>query len=406
MTIGCPDCGALEELPPLRPPVQAICHICRSPLERTVGRSIDAALAMSGATLLVLIPANTAPLMTVGMLGLANSAILGAAVPAFWHEGWPILAVLVGAFAVAAPLARFSLLTFVLTAVRLNWRPVQLGRLYRWAMWLDPWAMPDVFLIGLFIGYSRVSQHLTVDIGAGGWCLVAAALTSMLTRATLDKRTVWRAIMAEHQVEPHEDAVSCTTCDYAAPMRMEGQDCPRCGLRLRRRKPHAVLRASALSLAALALYIPANLYPMTTADQLGQETPHRIIDGVRELVQAGLWPLAVIIFCTSIAIPLAKLIGMGWFVLSVQFHWTGQQRFKTHLYRAIDELGRWSFVDVFTLATFVPLMRFGGLASAHAEGGAPAFAMVVTLTMIASHLFDPRLLWDVRPRGRRADQAA
>jgi paraquat-inducible protein A len=49
---------------------------------------------------------------------------------------------------------------------------------------------------------------------------------------------------------------------------------------------------------------------------------------------------------------------------------------------------------VFTIAVFVPLMQFGALASARAAWGAPAFLLVVTLTMLASHCFDPRLLWD------------
>ena len=57
-------------------------------------------------------------------------------------------------------------------------------------------------------------------------------------------------------------------------------------------------------------------------------------------------------------------------------------------------MGRWSNVDVFTIAVFAPLMQFGALASARAAPGATAFILVVTLTMIASRTFDPRMLWD------------
>jgi paraquat-inducible protein A len=34
------------------------------------------------------------------------------------------------------------------------------------------------------------------------------------------------------------------------------------------------------------------------------------------------------------------------------------------------------------------------LASVHAGAGALAFMLVVVLTMLASHTFDPRLMWD------------
>jgi paraquat-inducible protein A len=225
-------------------------------------------------------------------------------------------------------------------------------------------------------------------------------LMSMLTRASLDRRTVWRAICPDQELVGDEPVISCTVCDLIAPASCEGESCPRCGWTLRTRKPDAVVRAGALSLAALVLTLPANLFPMTFSIQLGQVVPQRIADGVFELFQAGLWPLGILIVCTSIVIPVAKIAGMGWFIVSVKRQSRKHLRLKAHLFRLIDELGRWSNVDVFTIAAFVPLIRFGGLASARAAIGAPAFALVVFFTMAASRAFDPRLMWDAQRRRR------
>lgn len=395
MAIGCPDCGALETIPPLAPRCRAHCCICRSPLEQTAGRSVTAALACAATTFLLLIPANFLPLMTVQILGVSRTTVLGSGIVLMWQRGWVILALALGAFGVVLPVIRFALLSFVLAAVRLRKTFRGLGRIYRWAMWLDLWAMPDVFLVGFFVGYSRVAQNLAADIGAGGDCFMVAAVMAMLTRAALDRRTVWRAIKAERALAEDQPAmISCTACDLAAPLAAEGSSCPRCGLRLHARKPDALVRASALTLAGFALYLPANLYPMTISVQAGHEVTHRIVDGIVELFQAGLWPLGILIFCTSIAIPLVKLSGMAWFIASVKLRSRRHLRFKTRLYRLIDELGRWSNMDVFTIVVFVPLIRFDGLASASAAIGAPAFALVVLLTLAASSAFDPRLMWD------------
>lgn len=394
MSIGCPECGAIEDIPPLGPRMRASCAVCHGTLERRSGRSIPAALACSLATFVLLLPANLAPLMTVHLLGASRMAQLGSGIITMWGQGWVIMAPLLGLFGILLPLLRFGALTIVLGLVLFDRKPAWLGRLYRWVMWLDLWAMSDVFLVGFFIGYSRVSQHLTVILGAGGYCFVVAAFTTMLTRAVLDRRSVWRAIMPERHLVPGRPAISCTTCDLAAPAEDEGKPCPRCGLVLHSRKPDALLRAGAFSLAGLALYIPANIYPMTIATQIGQDVPHRIIGSVIELFKAGLWPLGILIFCTSIAIPLLKLAGIGWFILSVKRRSRRFLRFKTHLFRAIDELGRWSNVDVFTIAIFVPLMQFGGLVNARPAPGAAAFILVVVLTMAASSFFDPRLMWD------------
>ncbi|MBN8902368.1 MAG: paraquat-inducible protein A, partial [Rhodospirillales bacterium] len=64
------------------------------------------------------------------------------------------------------------------------------------------------------------------------------------------------------------------------------------------------------------------------------------------------------------------------------------------LYRGIAEIGRWSNVDVYTIAVFLPLMQFQSIVAVRAAAGAPAFLAVVVLTMFAARAFDPRLMWD------------
>lgn len=398
MTIGCPECGALEDIPPLAARSLARCRICRYPLERRSGRSINAALAYCLATLVLLFPANLAPLMTVDMLGAERSSVLASGIVVMWHGGWVILALLLGAFGIVLPFVRFGALAIVLGAARFGWQWKGIGTLFRWALWLDIWAMPDVYLVGCFVGYSRVTQNLIGTVGAGGYCFIAAAVASMLTRAALDRRTVWRAIAPEHELAKDEPVISCTVCDLVEPASREGSPCPRCGWKLLARKPDAVVRAGALSLAALVLTLPANFFPMTFSIQFGQKVPHRIVDGVLQLFQAGLWPLGILIFCTSIVIPVAKIVGMAWFILSIKRRSRKYLRVKANLFRWIDELGRWSNVDVFTIAAFIPLIHFDSLASARPATGASAFALVVFFTMAASRAFDPRMMWDAHAR--------
>jgi paraquat-inducible protein A len=402
MTIGCPECGALAEMSAPSGRTLARCRVCHFPLERASGRSVAAALACSLTTFALLLPGNLCPLMTVHLLGAERSAVLGAGIVKMWQDQFELLAVVLGLTGIVLPILRFGALSVVLAAVLRGWRPRWLGLCYRWTIWLDAWAMPDVFLIGCFVGYSRVTQQLTGSIDAGGYCFVVAAFMSMLTRATLDRRTVWRAIAPERPIMPGERVLSCTACDLIAPVEQEGHPCPRCALKLRKRKPDALARASALSVAGFVLAFPANLYPMTTSVELGHDVSHRIFDGVSELFDAGLWPLGILIFCTSIAIPFMKLAGMGWFVVSVLRRSHRHLRTKTFLYRLIDEIGRWSNVDVVTIAAFVPLIQFDGLASARAADGATAFALVVMLTMAASRFFDPRLMWDAARQRRRS----
>lgn len=378
----------------------AICPTCANWMERTSGRSVTAGLACALATLILLFPANLLPLMTVSVLGMSRQGEIASGVLSLWDGKWVLVAGLVATSVVVLPFVRFGLLTIVLAYIWLRRHRSWLGRAFRWSVRLDQWAMPDVFLIGFAIGYSRIAADLTVSIDAGGLCLLAAALLSMLSRAILDRRTVWRAISPERTApDPDKTAISCRVCELVLPGEWERSPCPRCQLRVTSREPDAMIRTAALLIAGLALYFPANFYPMSIAMQAGREVPHRIIDGVQDLFEAGFWPLGVIIFCTSIAIPLLKILGLGWLLLSVRRRSRRQLVFKTYFYRFIDEIGRWSNVDVFTIAVFVPLMQFGALVSARAASGITAFMLVVTLTMFASRSFDPRLLWDAAAQG-------
>lgn len=403
MTIACPDCGTLQELPPLRPKTVAVCPTCGHRLERTSARSQTAALLFALGTFILLFPANLEPLMKISPFGIDRETRIGSGVFTLWNDQWALFAVLVGAFAVVLPFMRFALLSVALACVHSAWRPAWLGRVYRWSLQLDAWAMPDVLLLGAAVGYSRVAAKTPVEVGVGGICLILAAVSAMLCRATLDRRSVWRALEYDKaSLRIGEPAISCTACDLALSARAESRPCPRCAATVHSRKPYSTIRTLALAVAGFALYIPANLYPMNTNVQFGDEVKYRIVDGVADLFSAGLWPLGVLIFCTSIAIPLLKLLGLSWFLVSIRRHSSRALIFKTKLYRLIDEIGRWSNVDVFTIAIFVPMIQFGGLATDSAGIGGVAFILVVTLTMIASRNFDPRLMWDAAEERRVA----
>jgi paraquat-inducible protein A len=237
-------------------------------------------------------------------------------------------------------------------------------------------------------------------VRAGGYCFLAAAFLAMLSRATIDRRTIWREIAPEAEVEEGEEAISCTTCDLVQPLDHDGKDCPRCGARLRVRKPYSMVRATALTIAAFIFFFPANILPMNTSMQMGRPVTYTIFKGVRELFANGLWPLGCIIFCTSIVIPAIKILGMGWLIISVRRRSRKRLVLRTKFHRFINEIGRWSNVDPFAITVFVPLMTFATLASSDAAWGSTAFIAVVVLTLLATMCFDSRLMWDAAGEGQ------
>jgi paraquat-inducible protein A len=393
--VACPDCGLIQVMPPSRRLCVTACTRCGRILAGAATGRVDAPLALSIAALLLLLPALAAPLMTVSTFGAMRTSWVPSAAAGIWSDGFESLGVLVAAFAIALPGAYLGLLVWVLGNLHFG-RPQGLGPAFRWVKRFRPWVMLEVFLVGCFVAYSRLKVVADVDVGLGGWLLIAATLALLLALTQLDERTVWQAL------EPHDTGrvsasrgVACTVCDLISEAH---RHCRRCGARLHVRKPDSMRRTAALLAAGYILYVPANLLPVLSIVRFGREDENTILSGVLELIHNDLWPLAAIVFAASIVLPLLKLFGLTWMLLATHRGSNAALLGRTRFYRMIDLVGRWSNIDVFMVAVLVAILQFGALTSVHAGEGLIAFAAVVLITMIATEAFDCRLMWDASER--------
>jgi paraquat-inducible protein A len=146
------------------------------------------------------------------------------------------------------------------------------------------------------------------------------------------------------------------------------------------------------------------LLPVMTVTSFGKGEPDTILSGVKLLIDAGMWPVALLVFFASITVPVLKIICLTYLLITVQrrSHW--RPRDRTALYRVVEAVGRWSMVDVFMISSLVALVNLGTIATIVPGPGANAFAAVVILTMIAAMTFDPRLIWDAQERNRDGQQ--
>ena len=198
------------------------------------------------------------------------------------------------------------------------------------------------------------------------------------------------------------DVLCCPTCgltlEVDPPARGQRAECPRCGSTVSE-GPHGSLQVTAaLAVAALILYIPANLYPILRMHFYGAYSESTVWDGVVSLAQSRQYFVALIVFLASIAVPIIKLAGLLYLVISARFGIGRRRRSRVRIYRFIDVVGPWAMLDVFLLAILVALVKLGQIATILPGPGLIAFTSVVVLTMFASASFDPRLIWQHRER--------
>ena len=191
---------------------------------------------------------------------------------------------------------------------------------------------------------------------------------------------------------------SCALVSRPAPGVDEGT-CPRCGEELSFRKSASIQRTWAFLIAAAVCYIPANVLPVLTTITASGQDSDTILQGVVLLWSPTGWPLSLIVLFASIMIPSAKILALGYLLITVQRGSAQSNVQRIRLYRLVELIGRWSMVDVFVDTFTAALIQLQPLMSVEPGPGLFFFAAVVVLTMLAVESFDPRLIWDAASRG-------
>ena len=191
--------------------------------------------------------------------------------------------------------------------------------------------------------------------------------------------------------------IACHVCNAVcddAPHAGQVPSCPRCGHHLHRRRPESLRRSSAYLIAALILYIPANLYPVMYTTFLGSGFASTIMGGIIDFWTSGSYGIALVIFIASIAVPCVKFAILGLLLVTCQRKSRWARRERTRLYRIVEMIGYWSFLDVLVVAVVASLVEFGALSETQPRVGILFFGAVVILTMLSAMSFDARLIWD------------
>jgi paraquat-inducible protein A len=149
-------------------------------------------------------------------------------------------------------------------------------------------------------------------------------------------------------------------------------------------------RTAAAAVAAMALFPAAVMLPILEIEQLGHHHQSSILGGIVELYKTGSFLVATVILLFSIVFPLFKilaLVELSWLCLM-------RQRHRTWTYRLMEQIGKWSMMDVMLLALLVMLIKLSGIVQFHFGPALIAFVLCVTMSMISAICFDPHAIWE------------
>jgi len=176
-------------------------------------------------------------------------------------------------------------------------------------------------------------------------------------------------------------------------------NCVRCGIVLRLTRADPFNHHLALTFAALVLFGVVWLGMLMRVSAFGIVHETTLDSGPIELVNRGLWPLALAVaFATALA-PLGKFVGTLYVLVGLKL-----RRLPPNLrgvFLVARRLGTWSMLEVLLLGVFVAFVKLGDLVNI--ELGPAVYALgVLTIVIVWAELaLDPQAVWEeIERRGQ------
>ncbi len=168
--------------------------------------------------------------------------------------------------------------------------------------------------------------------------------------------------------------------------------CLRCDKELWRHRVDAFNRTLAFTLAALALYLIANLVPMLGLHAAGREAFTTVVGGAHQLWRDGQQLVSVLVLFAAVIAPALQIIFL---LLILAGGYRARPPFWVGLFlRNIQFTRTWSMIEVMLLGVLVALTKIADYATV--IPGLALFALFALVVLLAAmeSAFDPREVWE------------
>lgn len=192
---ACHECDLLvrETADRNAPHFSAVCPRCGALLYRHSRNSLENTLALALAALVLLGVANAFPVVGLNIQGQRiDTTVIGAAIQ-LWRDGMPSVSIMVLATTTVTPLLEMAAVIWLVLPLLLGRRPPGFARVFRALQAAHPWAMVEVFMLGILVALVKLSHLADVLPGPAMFCFGALMLLLATLSAIVEPRDLWQA---------------------------------------------------------------------------------------------------------------------------------------------------------------------------------------------------------------------
>lgn len=188
--VACKTCGLVQVAEPGADHRNLECARCGDLIWKNRPASRARTLAFSLSALVLYVPANIYPMLTMQYLGRETQNTVWGGVRQLYADHLESVAILVFCASILIPLLKLVALLWLVLQRGPRWQRFR-TRLYKVICHIGPWAMLDVFLLAIIVALIRFGRFATIVPGPGIFAFAAVVVFTMLASATFDPRLVW-----------------------------------------------------------------------------------------------------------------------------------------------------------------------------------------------------------------------
>ena len=189
----CHYCGKACQMPEVEIGKSALCPRCGSGLHLRSYNSLSSTWALLITAVILFIPANIYPVMSVFMFGHGMPDTIISGIIHLMHAGQFPIAFLVFVASILVPLFKMIGLSALLLAIHFRWsiNQRQAATIFRIINFIGPWSMLDLFMISILVTLVHLGFIATIQTGPGATAFAGVVVITMLAAHTFDQRIIW-----------------------------------------------------------------------------------------------------------------------------------------------------------------------------------------------------------------------
>ena len=193
--IACPNCDALQIDGPVPVGARACCHRCGTVLMAPRAGAMTRIVMLAVTALVLMVAAVFFPFLELSAGGMVRRSSLLDAVLAFSSGMMLPLTFATAALIIVLPTLRLAGIVYALAPMALGWHPARHAvPVFRLTQALRPWAMAEIFIVGVSVALVKVAGLAKLSFGPAFWTFAALVLVTVLSDNYMCRLTVWKTL--------------------------------------------------------------------------------------------------------------------------------------------------------------------------------------------------------------------